>query len=258
VAAGLLVDIGATVVMANDGQEALERLAQGCFDCVLMDVQMPVMDGLQATRAIRANPLLADLPVLAMTANARSEDRARCLEAGMNDFLTKPVLPDRLHAALAHWLTPRGSAAPGAASNGPAQSLPSTPSAAAEPAAGLETSTPRAGSDPEVVDLSILSRQVGGDVQKVRRYGQLFVNGLPESLAELEAALGQGNLPMLADLGHRMKSSARMVGALGMATLCESLEGFRQGGTLGDAQVIVRKIPQLASRISADISLALP
>ena len=81
---------------------------------------------------------------------------------------------------------------------------------------------------------------------------------MPESMAELEAALGQGNLPTLADLGHRMKSSARMVGALGLATLCESLEGFRQGGTLDDAQLIVKQIPHLMARISADIAVAMP
>ena len=242
VAAGLLEDIGATVSIANHGGEALELLRTARFDCVLMDMQMPVMDGLQATRLIRENPLLAALPVLAMTANARGEDRARCLEAGMNDFLTKPVMPDRLYAALAKWLMP-GAAAP---------TVEATVEATAKPTAEAP------GADPNIIDLSILSRQVGGDAQKVRRYGTMFVQGMPESMAELEAALVQGNLPTLADLGHRMKSSARMVGALGLATLCESLEGFRQGGTLDDAQLIVEQIPHLMARISADIAVAMP
>jgi len=225
VASGLLEDAGVTVTIAQHGQEALAHLAQGRFDCVLMDLQMPVMDGLQATRLIRADASLAGLPVLAMTANARSEDRARCLEAGMNDFVTKPVLPDRLYAVLAEWLAPR-CAAPGC--------------------------------DPDIIDLSLLARQVGGNAQKVNRYGRLFVEALPESLAELQAALAQGQLPMLADLGHRMKSSARMVGALGLATLCESLEDFREGGALADAQCIVDRFPHLMARISADVATALP
>ena len=224
VAAGLLEDAGATVAIANHGQEALDRLRTERFDCVLMDVQMPVMDGLQATRLIRADPLLSGMPVLAMTANARSEDRARCLAAGMNDFLTKPMLPDRLYATLAGWLTR-------------AQGTPAD--------------------DPNVIDLSILSGAVGGDAQKVRRYATLFVQALPESMAEIEAALGRDDLPALADLGHRMKSSSRMVGAQGLAKLCESLEELRQGGTLSDARGIVEKIPLMLSRISADIALAL-
>ena len=80
---------------------------------------------------------------------------------------------------------------------------------------------------------------------------------MPGSMAELEAALGQGNLSTLAELGHRMKSSARLVGALGLASLCESLEGFRRGGTLGDAQLIVEKMPPLMARISADFTAAM-
>ena len=248
VAAGLLEDVGATVGIANHGGEALELLRTARFDFVLMDMQMPVMDGLQATRLIRENPAFAGLPVLAMTANARGEDRARCLEAGMNDFLTKPVMPDRLYAALAKWLMP-GAAAP---------TVEATAKPTAEAPADTALTAAVPGADPNIIDLSILSRQVGGDPQKVRRYGALFVDAMPESMAELEAALGQGNLPTLADLGHRMKSSARMVGALGLATLCESLEGFRQGGTLDDAQLIVKQIPHLMARISADIAVAMP
>ena len=240
VAAGLIEAVGATVVIANHGQEALTCLQAERFDAVLMDIQMPVMDGLQATRLIRQNPLFADLPVLAMTANARSEDGARCLEAGMNDFLTKPVLPARLYAALAQCLAPRAANVP---AGGGAQ--------AAAPAVGLPAG------DPNIIDLSILSQQVGGDLQKVRRYGALFVQTMPGSMAELEAALGQGNLSTLAELGHRMKSSARLVGALGLASLCESLEGFRRGGTLGDAQLIVEKMPPLMARISADFTAAM-
>ncbi|MBL8289000.1 MAG: response regulator [Rubrivivax sp.] len=105
VATAMLQGQGASVVVAPNGEAAIAALlSSGPFDCVLMDVQMPVMDGLEATRRIRADPALAALPVVGMTANAWQEDREVCLNAGMNDFTTKPVEPARLYAAVARCL----------------------------------------------------------------------------------------------------------------------------------------------------------
>ncbi len=106
VARTLLEREGATVVTAGNGCEALECLApeDAHFDAVLMDVQMPIMDGFQATRAIRAQPRFASLPIIAMTANAMTGDREKCLDAGMNDHVPKPFDPQELYTTLAHWL----------------------------------------------------------------------------------------------------------------------------------------------------------
>ncbi|WP_157270813.1 CHASE domain-containing protein [Azohydromonas aeria] len=101
----LLRNAGLEVDVAENGQQALERLQQRHCDLVLMDMQMPVMDGLQATHALRALPGFERLPVLALTANAFDEDRAACLAAGMNDFVSKPVEPLALYATLAKWLS---------------------------------------------------------------------------------------------------------------------------------------------------------
>jgi CheY-like chemotaxis protein len=96
--AGLLVDV------AEDGNAALALAARHVYDLVLMDMQMPHLDGLSATRQLRQMPAYQSIPIVAMTANAFAEDRVRCLESGMNDFVTKPMEPKLLYGALWRWL----------------------------------------------------------------------------------------------------------------------------------------------------------
>jgi len=115
VAKGLLEYNGATVTLANHGKEALDMLSRASFDCVLMDIQMPVMDGLEATRLIRANPQWSNALIIAVTANADQHHKDLCQTAGMDDFLAKPIDPERLVSTLLKWLTPESGAADSAA-----------------------------------------------------------------------------------------------------------------------------------------------
>jgi len=103
----ILEDAGLRVDLAADGREAVDKVARADYDLVLMDMQMPRMDGLEASMCIRRMPERATLPILAMTANAFVEDRARCLAAGMNDFIAKPISPEQLYSLVLRWLEKR-------------------------------------------------------------------------------------------------------------------------------------------------------
>jgi two-component system, sensor histidine kinase and response regulator len=121
----LMQDLGVEVAVAANGREGVDRVFAQSFDLVLMDIQMPVMDGLAATRMIRANGRFQSLPIIAMTAHAMRGDRERSLFAGMNDHLTKPINPEQLRRTLARWLPPRAPAPePAAPRNGLPERLP--------------------------------------------------------------------------------------------------------------------------------------
>jgi len=107
---GLLEDVGLIVDIAEDGAKAVEHASRQTYDLILMDMQMPQLDGLAATRQIRLLPAGATLPIVAMTANAYAEAKSRCFAAGMNDFLAKPTAPETLFATLLKWLDPPAGA----------------------------------------------------------------------------------------------------------------------------------------------------
>ena len=215
VACGLLADLAVQVTVADNGAKALELLAQQPFDLVLMDMQMPVMDGLTATRTLRAEPRFANLPVIAMTANALAGDRERCLEAGMNDHLAKPIDPDRLFGALLHWLPKRHATT----------RTPSTPD-------GQASGAPTRAASPVPAGLPVipgLDMQQGlrRSLNKAPAYRQLlqkFLDHQRDSAEQLEQAFAALDYPLAERLAHTNKSVAGNIGADATAAAAAELE----------------------------------
>ena len=236
VATEFLENAGATVCTALNGKEVLDLLAHDHFDCVLMDIQMPVMDGIEATRLIRANPVLKGMPVIAMTANASEEDRERCLAAGMNDFIGKPFKPDAFYATIAKWQARQ----------------PQQASAIDRPAALLARVA--WSGDPEIIDFTVLAALVGGNELKMREFALKLLASARQDMAEIEAALERQDMKKLAALGHHLKSPASMAGAMKLAGLCQTLERYGNDGvSLEQIQGIVGQIRPLLERINESV-----
>ncbi len=202
---------GARVTQAYTGGQALQslgleggRAAQPPIELVLMDLQMPGMDGLEATRRIRAQPALARLPVLGMTAHARPRDRAQCLEAGMNAVVTKPFAPAELFAAIGQWL-----------SDG-------APSPAAIPQAAPDTGEP--------VSFALGLSRCMGRADLHRQVLQRFLDTRTDDARRLREAHAGGDLAALALLAHTMISTAGAIGAEELSGISARLQdALREG-----------------------------
>ncbi len=237
IAREMLEQAGAKVAIANNGKEVLDLVRSEHFDCVLMDMQMPEMDGLEATRLLRADPTMEGLKIIAMTANIQQVDRDNCFAAGMDDFITKPFLPAQFYATIAKWL-------PGEWKDSEYESPNEDKiDAVGSPVSDILNPAPL------IIDLSVLAKMVGDDPATIREFAFKFLNSSEKGVAEIEAALEHEDMVALAALGHRIKSAARMAGAIRFADLCQELEQGKNGGSMDQMRDVASRLRPLLEQI---------
>lgn len=242
VALELLQAVGLTVDIAEDGRRAVEKARASAYDLILMDLQMPELNGLEAAVAIRALPGRKGVPILAVTANAFDEDRRACLEAGMDDFISKPVDPGFLYATLLKWLPPAHSAR-----TGPAE---------ADRAGEAEWRRRLAGI--QGLDAALGLKTVGGKMATYVRLLGMLLEHHGSDAHRLAECLAVGDLAGLGRLAHALKGAAGNIGATKVQELADALNSaVRRGAGRGEVERGCAELSAELSRIVEEVSEAL-
>ncbi|MCP5268936.1 MAG: response regulator [Zoogloeaceae bacterium] len=251
VARGLLEAVGLTVDVACNGEEAVRMFSTGRYEAILMDMQMPVMDGTDATRSIRQLPEGAAIPILAMTANAFADDRQRCLDSGMNDHLAKPVNPDELYALLLRWL-------PAKAAANQSREKPATLSIAAD----SRTVSPACMKQLQ----SIAGIDTRRGLHAVKGHEKAYCNLLAtfaethtEDMQQIRQQLAAGKDKEARRIAHSLKGVAATLGLLPLETNVRSLETLlKTAGTAPHAlDALIDRIEQQLLELTGALSHAL-
>ncbi|MFS2135598.1 response regulator [Duganella sp. Dugasp56] len=240
VAQQILSDAGIRVDIASNGAMALAKIAVADYDGVLMDCQMPVMDGYDATRKLREDPRHASLPVIAMTANAMVGDKEKCLAAGMNDFIAKPIDVAQLFTTLSRWVKVKNPVALDAAEAQPAgdsrdEALPII--------AGLR--------------MEAALQRVGGNVKLMRKLLSRFVETQIDAMTRIANAIENNDLAGATREAHTVKGLAGNIGATGMADAAGKVEQMlAMGATKGRDEAIAAMAQELGDLV-ARIAMAM-
>jgi len=209
------------VVIAGNGLEAIQQLGKEEFDCILMDVQMPEMDGIEATHRIRSlpDPVKANIPIIALTANALKGDSEKYLAAGMTDYLAKPFDEERLFRVISRNLTRIAPASPAPASPAPpaearAKTAPTTTSSDDSNTAitHKNNNTNMSSANPRLYDLTMVQSVSGGDEGFIRKMVALFIETVPQNMQDLKNALEATNWEQVGKTAHKLKSTIDSMG----------------------------------------------
>jgi CheY-like chemotaxis protein len=213
VAARFLERLGCSVEVACNGAEGIAAATSRPFDVILMDLQMPLMDGLTATRRIRELETLRHTPIVALTANAMAGDRERCEAAGMDDYLTKPIEVERLRAILTKY--------------------------------GL--ALPKDGTPP--IDLCKLNELIDGDRDFARDLAAAFVESGEQHLADMQSKAAGGNRDALAKAAHKLKGACANIHAHTLQAMVQRLESDSQTASTASLEAAVARLRQEFDRV---------
>jgi two-component system, sensor histidine kinase and response regulator len=222
VAQHLLQKLAADVTLANNGADALQRLAESSYDAVLMDCQMPVMDGFTATRRIRERELqngrVKRLPIIALTANVMSEDRENCIAAGMDAHLGKPIEPAQLIDCLSRYLKPND--------------------------------------ERQAVDMNALRELTGGDTEFERELVETFVSSGDRCLADIASALRVRDFDTIGKRAHALKGASANIHAEGLAAAASVLEKAARRNSVDQIDSLVRELREKLQAVNAELRRA--
>lgn len=239
----LLSGCGIYIDIAENGQAAVDTVLKNSYDAVLMDIQMPVLDGLEATVRIRENPELQSLPIIAMTANALVEDRNRSMEAGMNDHIVKPVDPEQLFSVLLKWI-PSGQGAEPFQQGCPGKTEP--------PGKALHINIP--GLNTQLGLKRVLGKQ-GIYLSILRK----FAKGQKDSVSEIERALDSGDRGTAERLAHTLKGVAGNIGAEAVQKKAALLQdSIREDAPREALKTVLEETRELLEPIVNAIETAIP
>ncbi len=244
VAVGLLEMFGCVVHLVQNGREAVDAVEECThFDVVLMDCQMPEMDGFEATRRIREIESLAPgrrIPIIALTANAMTGDRERCLDAGMDDFLSKPYKPRDLREVLERWTRSH-------AGEEKRRDVRTT----LEPSS-IESSRSEV-LDPDALE-ELRRLQAPGASSLIARVAHRYLESTPELLRTMNEGADSGDFDLIRQGAHSLKTSAAHLGAKELSSLCNHVETLVREEALTDARSWVTRIEQLQQTVVAEIA----
>lgn len=247
VAKAMLGSLGLELEIANNGEEALALVAKQDFDIVLMDCHMPVMDGYQATAALREHEAAGArrLPVVALTANAMDGDRNQCLAAGMDDYLSKPYTKKQLQQMLSRWL----QAAPA--------EMEKTGATSPQAAAVADTSATASPAEP-AIDMKVLDQyrefDPSGGLSLAHQIMQVYRDSSGETVQQVGRAIAEGDAETMRRSAHTLKSSSANVGAMALSALFKQLEILGKEARLDEAAPLFDAAQQEYGRVLAEIN----
>jgi two-component system, sensor histidine kinase and response regulator len=243
----LLADLGISTTMAADGREGVNRVLTEPFDLVLMDIQMPVMDGLAASRLIRTDQRFLKLPIIAMTAHAMMGDQKQSLDAGMNDHLTKPINPSTLTKALLKW-------------------MPARPVENARPNLPITGGVQADSSMPDELppfDIQAVLKRTNGKPKLVRKMMRSFCHQFAHAGTDFRQLIDEGKREEAGRLAHTLKGVARTLEACALGDAAFAVENAIRFGNAPALEPLIERMekllaPAIIAAASLDTSVAIP